>query len=461
MNPGKYILLFGAGKSATELISYLIAACETNQWHLTVVDAQEAVALHKTQGHPLTNALGMDILADVQGRQALIRQADVVISMLPPALHQQIAIDCLENSRHLLTASYVDDHLKAMAPALRQKQLLFLCEMGLDPGIDHMSAMKAIHAIRAKGGEIISFRSHCGGLVAPESDDNPWRYKISWNPRNVVLAGIHGARFREDGVDRQVPYESLFDPGRTVVVPGLGSLAFYPNRDSLGYATLYGLDNIPTFIRTTLRYPAFLSGWKNLIALNLTDEAMVYDTHRMTLAGFFHAHCQRFGIAQWLDNTQKLGEQLKQLLKISSGEAALLEQQLLYLGWNAGDLVNIPGNTNILKLSSAAEVLQFALETKLALKPEDKDMVVMLHEIRYRIGERPHDLNSSLVVKGKDSVHTAMARTVGLPLGIAAVLVLQGKIGLTGLQIPTEPEIYLPVLEQLAQLGIVFDEQEQ
>jgi len=203
MIQAKNILLFGAGKSATELIAFLIRACGQHQWHLTVVDAQADIVLAKTGAHPLTTAIGLDIPAETAQRQALIRQ---VISMLPPALHQLIAADCLEAGRHLLTASYVDDNLRAMGPAIKDKQLLFLCEMGLDPGIDHMSALKAIRAIQAKGGTITRFRSHCGGLVAPESDDNPWHYKISWNPRNVVLAGIHGARYREDGVDRQVAY---------------------------------------------------------------------------------------------------------------------------------------------------------------------------------------------------------------------------------------------------------------
>ena len=456
------ILLFGAGKSATGLIAYLLRTCEGRGWGLTVVDAQADLVLAKTKGNPVATALGMDIRAEAAERLNLIRNAGVVISMLPPALHQLIAVDCLEAGKHLLTASYVDDALRVLAPAIREKKLLFLCEMGLDPGIDHMSALKAIHAIRAKGGQITAFRSHCGGLVAPESDDNPWRYKISWNPRNVVLAGRHGAKFREDGVDKQVPFESLFNPSLQVSVPGLGPLAYYPNRDSLPYAALYGLGQIPTFIRTTLRYPAFVSGWKNLIALDLTDETPAYDTTAMTLSSFFEAHCKRYGVAGWLDNSQRLGIQLKHLLKVSAGEADLLEKQLLYLGWNSGDKVKIRKNADdLLRLASAADVLQFALETKLALKPDDKDMVVMLHEIRYTAASTDHHFTSTLVVKGTDAVHTAMARTVGLPLGIAAVLIMEGKITLTGLQIPTAPEIYLPVLEQLEMEGIVFQEEER
>lgn len=455
MNPEKNILLFGAGKSATELITFLITACGQNQWRLIVVDAQADLVRAKTQDHPLTTAIGMDIQAEAAQRLELIRTAGVVISMLPPALHQLIAADCLEAGAHLLTASYVDPQIRAMAPAIREKGLLFLCEMGLDPGIDHMSAMRLVHGIREKGGQITAFYSHCGGLIAPESDDNPWHYKISWNPRNVVMAGIHGARFREDGVDKQISYENLFDPTRQIP----GPFAWYPNRDSLEYTTLYGLEDVPTFIRTTLRHPAFVSGWKNLIKLNLTDDTPAYDTTGMTQAGFFRAHCKRYGIDTALDYSRPLAEQLKKLLTISPEEATLLEQQLLCLGWNSTDKVKIRRTADdLIKLASAADILQVILECKLALKPEDKDMIVMRHEIRYAEGGGTRTLQSNLVVKGHDAVHTAMARTVGLPLGIAAVLVMQDKLRLRGLQIPIVPEIYLPVLEELEKEGIVFDE---
>jgi saccharopine dehydrogenase-like NADP-dependent oxidoreductase len=430
MDAHKHIVVFGAGKSATGLIDYLLRRCAVQGWDLTVVDAQAEVARAKVAGSPGARGLGMNILTEAENRLALVREADAVISLMPPALHELIAADCLSADKHLLTASYVDESLRAMAPAIRDRGLLFLCEMGLDPGIDHMSAMSLLDGIRKKGGDIRGFRSHCGGLVAPASDDNPWHYKISWNPRNVVLAGKAGARFREAGVDRQTVYEDLFDPERRVNIPGLGMLAWYPNRDSLGYASLYGLERVPTFIRTTLRHPDFCAGWKRIVGLKLTDETPVYDTDDMSLAEFFRAHVQRFGLVAEPDG------------------------QLRYLGWNAGDLIN-RGRC------SAADVLQFALETRLALKPADQDMVVMLHEVLYELEGIPHMLNSSLVVEGTDSIHTAMARTVGLPLGIAAVLLLEGKLSLTGLHIPTLPEIYAPVLQQLATEGIVFTDAEQ
>lgn len=451
MDASKHIILFGAGKSATVLIDFLALRCAAMGWHLTVADTKEDFVLAKTLGRPATGAVGIDIKAEEARRTALVRQADVVISMMPPALHQLIATDCLACGKHLLTASYTDNAIKAMAPAIREKNLLFLCEMGLDPGIDHMSAMHALASIRSEGGEILSFRSHCGGLVAPESDDNPWHYKISWNPRNIVLAGKAGAHFREDGIDRHTAYAALFDAQNLVSVPDLGLLSWYPNRDSVPYASLYGLERVPTFVRTTLRHPAFTSGWKNLIALQLTDEMPVYETKGLTYSAFFRAHMARFGWTEWIEKAGGIGVQLGELLRLSVSEAALLEQQLLFLGWNSGDLIN-------LGLASAADVLQKIMETKLALKPADKDMIVMLHEIRYKAEGKTREWQGSLVVKGTDSLRTAMARTVGLPLGIAAMLLLQDRIEARGLHIPTIPEIYEPVLEHLAAEGIAFSE---
>lgn len=422
MDTPPHIVLFGAGKSATGLIDFLL---RQQDLRLTVVDAQAETALSKTKGAPGTNALGLNVLTDAEGRLHLIKDATVVISLMPPTLHQLIASDCLSQGRHLLTASYVDEAMRAMAPMVREKNLLFLCEMGLDPGIDHMSAMSMLDRIRGQGGEVVAFRSHCGGLVAPSSDDNPWHYKISWNPRNVVLAGKAGARYREDGHERRIDYEDLFNPRPLVTIPGLGKLAWYPNRDSLGYASLYGLDHVPTFLRTTLRHPDFCTGWMSVIGLRLTDETPAYDTDGMTLADFFRTHAGRFQLD------------------------AAPDERLRYLGW-LDDTVIDRGQC------SAADVLQFALEKKLLLKPDDHDMVVMMHEITYRLDGQLQTDTATLVLEGRDAVHTAMARTVGLPLGIAAMLLLEGTLKLRGLHIPTLPEIYEPVLARLEREGIAF-----
>jgi saccharopine dehydrogenase-like NADP-dependent oxidoreductase len=497
----KQILLFGAGKSATCLIDYLLEQCAVNHWQLVVADNNLELVKSKTGNspHALPVAVNVEIVTE---RQALIKNADIVISLLPPSLHYLVAQDCLASGKNLLTASYVDDRIKALQAEIHSKGLLFLCEMGLDPGIDHMSAMQLIHHIKEQGGNVTSFKSHCGGLVAPESDDNPWHYKISWNPRNVVMAGKAGAVFKENGAVREMNYQELFNPNTVVDLPEIGYLSWYPNRDSLNYIDLYDLHSSHTFIRTTLRYPEFSFGWKHVIDLKLTDEAAEYDTDGMSLQEFFRLHFEKYGFSDWVqtqligkfDQTKKLLEKLMQLIEAEEEagpeekaamqeflmvdkngqledislddvkttaaatvagqmhEANLAIKQLFFLGMDDDKTIIDKGKC------SAADVLQFALEKKLVLNPTDKDMIVMLHEMEYTVPEASFKVNSYLVVKGEDNLRTAMAKTVGLPLGIAAKLILQGKIKETGLHIPIIPSIYEPVLDELQDYGISFNE---
>jgi hypothetical protein len=429
----KKILLFGAGKSSSTLIDFLIKESETNDWKILIADANKELIDAKTKQHTNTQSIGMDI-TDQPHRLALIASADIVISMMPPALHILIAKDCIECGKNLLTASYADDTIRGLEQSVKEKGLLFLCEMGLDPGIDHMSALQIIDDIKASGGTVTSFKSHCGGLVAPESDTNPWHYKISWNPRNVVLAGKAGAVYLQNGEVVNEAYEQLFDPTRTVLVQNETSTtySYYPNRNSLSYIDLYQLNTANTFIRTTLRDPEFMSGWKEIVSLQLTDETSIYETDGLSLKGFFTTHFAKHG------------------LQMSSSPS----KQLLYLGLEDDHTLINKGRC------SPADVLQFALESKLVLEPGDKDMIVMLHEIEYAIQGVPYRIESSLVVKGEDHIHTAMAKTVGLPLGIAAKLILNGTISLTGMHIPIIKEIYQPVMEALKPYGIQFIEKE-
>lgn len=429
----KQILLFGAGKSATVLIDYLKQTATDKQWQVKVADVNLAAVQSKVGEHARVSAVGVSIDNEPE-RQALIKAADVVISLLPPSLHYTVALDCLAFGKHLLTASYVDDKIRALAAEINNKGILFLCEMGLDPGIDHMSAMQLIHRIKAKGGKIRSFLSHCGGLVAPESDTNPWHYKISWNPRNVVLAGKAGAIFRENNAVQSRQYEKIFTDCTEVAIDGLGTLAYYPNRDSLSYISTYDLTETETFLRTTLRYPDFCRGWQTVIELGLTDETDTLQTDGLTVSAFLQ---NRFAVKN---------RQFDQL-------SPLQQEQFLFLGWKDVTLINK-------SQCSSADVLQFILEKQWVLLPGDKDMVVMLHEIGYEVAGSTFQVTSSLVVKGEDHVRTAMAKTVGLPLGIAATLLLEGKIAATGLHIPIIPAIYEPVLEKLADQGIVFHEKE-
>jgi saccharopine dehydrogenase-like NADP-dependent oxidoreductase len=495
----KHILLFGAGKSATVLINYLKHLSKEKNWQVTVADNDlETVQQKVGNDHKNMLAVAIDVNNSSE-RNNYISKADLVISLLPPQLHYLIAVDCIALKKHLLTASYLDDDIKKHFAEIKQNGILFLYEMGLDPGIDHMSAMHLIHSIKEQGGTITSFKSHCGGLIAPESDDNPWHYKISWNPRNIIMAGKAGAVYKENNEEVVLKYEQLFSSNCGVEVPGLGWYAYYPNRDSLGYLSLYDLPEATTFVRTTLRHPDFCFGWKNIIDLKLTDEVKVYETNGLTISAFFKQHFEKHGFSEWLttllssrlEYAKTMMEQLMNLMQaeqeainegeqpdddfmlidekgelttinadevknraaesvaIKMHEANLTLKQLFFLGLNDETIINKG-------LCSAADVLQFIAEIKFVLQPKDKDMIVMLHEIEYEINAQKKAIKSLLVVKGADNIHTAMAKTVGLPLGIAAKLILEEKINERGLNIPNLPSIYEPVLEELKEYDIAF-----
>jgi saccharopine dehydrogenase-like NADP-dependent oxidoreductase len=421
----KSIVVFGAGKSSTCLIDYLARICAEQNWILTIGDADAEAMKKKLLKSAVVNPVQVNVENAVE-RNALIQNADLVISLLPPALHILIARDCLTNSKNLLTASYVDDEIRKLVPGLNDKKLFFLCEMGLDPGIDHMSAMQIIHRIRREGGKISVFRSHTGGLVAPESDNNPWHYKISWNPSNVVKAGSAGAIFKESGEIKKVDYKNLFENPRLVEIKPLGNFAWYPNRDSLAYIPVYGLESANSFIRTTLRHPDFCNAWKNIVKSGLTNDEQLIPS----------------GIRTFADWSQPL----RQFVDVSNKH--MYDQIGLF------DNLPLPAGA-----PTSAKILQFLIEKNWKMKETDKDMIVMLHEFEYELNNQKYFLRSQLVVKGENALRTAMAKTVGLPLGIAAKLILENKISLQGLHIPIVPEIYEPVLRELALEGILFREE--
>ncbi|MEO8852935.1 MAG: saccharopine dehydrogenase C-terminal domain-containing protein, partial [Ginsengibacter sp.] len=388
-----------------------------------------------------TEAVSFDV-SNEEKRHEFISNADLVISMLPPSLHFLVAKDCVQFSKDLLTASYIDEKIKLLKKEIEEKGILFIGEMGLDPGIDHMSAMKMIDQIESRGGKISSFKSHCGGLVSPESDDNPWHYKITWNPANVVMAGSAGAIYLENGKKITIPYSAIFDDKENLIeIPGLFVLAWYANRDSLSYIEKYHLHDAKTFLRTTLRYPSFCRGWDKIIKLDLTnnnDHEEIKDCK--TFTDWFHLKKEKLS----LKKENEYG-------KIEFFNVEFLEQ-INYLGLN--EMEKIP-----VEISNSASLLQYLLEKKLLMKPADKDMIIMLHEIEYSINGNNKKTTSCLIVKGENQLHTAMAKTVGLPLGIVAKLILENKIHLSGLHIPVIPEIYEPVLKELGINGIKFNEE--
>jgi saccharopine dehydrogenase (NADP+, L-glutamate forming) len=438
------ILIIGAGRSATSLIEYLLdnsAACD---WKITVADVDVHLAQEKIGTHPNGTATSFDIRNEEQ-RRFIISQHDLVISMLPAFMHAEMAHDCVEFGKHMATASYVSPEMRALEGEARKKNIILLNECGLDPGLDHASAMKMMDDIRQGGGEITSFRSYCGGLVAPESNDNPWGYKFSWNPRNVVLAGQGTAQYLEDGAVKFIPYNRLFSQIQVIETDGYGKFDAYANRDSISYIDIYGLRDVRTMLRGTLRQHGYCKAWNVFVLLGITD-----DTSRIT-------HANRYTYTSLVESflppsPGTLKERLKNYLGNNWDEEA--ERLLDYLEIFSDKKITIAEGT-------PAQLLQVLLEEKWKLKPGDKDMIVMEHQFEYTITDLPGTvlkLKSSLVVTGKDENHTAMALTVGLPLAITVKNFLTGKFTLNGVQIPTKRIIYEPMLQELEQHGIVFNE---
>ncbi len=438
------ILIIGAGRSSSSLINYLLKHAVQYQWHITIADANKKAVEDKIKTYQsIAEAVEFDV-HNVSLRETLIQKADFVVSMLPAFMHVDVAKDCVRFGKHLATASYVSPDMKALDAEAKQKNILLLNECGLDPGIDHASAMKVIDEIKAKGGKITSFKSFCGGLVAPESNDNPWGYKFSWNPRNVILAGQGTAQFIEESQLKFIPYNRIYTQIETISIDGYGDFDAYANRDSISYKEPYGLQDIETLLRGTLRFPGYCKAWNVFVKLGLTD-----DTYKIKQAN-------RLTYTSLLNSFLPSGKQsVKEKLKTFMGAEidAEVMNKLEYL-----DLFSDKPIT--LVEASPAELLQHLLEEKWLLKPGDKDMIVMQHQFVYELNGNQKQLNSSLVVIGDDEVHTAMAKTVGLPLAITIKNFLTGQFKLYGVQIPTVKEIYEPMLQELETLNIVFKETE-
>lgn len=437
----KTILILGAGKSSTYLIDFLANSGAEKNRTLILADLDPEAAATKLKNRKGTRAEQLDSTNDAQ-RKTLIAESDVVISMLPAFMHPIVAKDCLALGKHFFSASYESKELREMRSEIEEKALFFLNECGLDPGIDHMSAMKIIHEAKARGEEILSFRSYCGGLLAPESEDNPWKYKFTWNPRNVVLAGQGTSRYIENGDLKYVPYHQLFKRLETINFPRLGDFDGYPNRDSLSYRQVYGLENIPTMIRGTLRRAGYCKAWDVFVQLGMTDDSFEMELpDKTTLRQFLNAFLP---FNAELSVEEKLAELIPEL------DFPTFEK-IQWLGFFEERFLPKTKGT-------PAQLLQSILEIDWELQPEDRDMIVMQHLFEIKTENGLKKVTSSLVSFGQDSVYTAMAKTVGLPLAIAVDLFLEGKIKLTGLHVPVWPEIYVPIVEELEKHGIRFEE---
>ncbi len=439
----KTILVLGAGLSSTSLIAYLLDHSTSLNWKVKVGDLSLETAQKKVNNHPNGSAFSFDLSNSTQ-LATEIASADAVISMLPAFMHPVVAKECVAQGKHMLTASYVSDAMKSLDAEAKAKGISLLNELGVDPGIDHMSAMKVIDEIKAEGGKMLGFMSNTGGLVAPEYDNNPWNYKFTWNPRNVVLAGQGVAQYQEMGQVKFIPYHRLYGRAFTVNVLDMGEFEVYPNRDSLQYKKIYSLENIPSIMRGTMRKKGYCKAWDVFVQLGATDDTYkVPDSENLTYRNFINSFLA-------YHPTLSVEEKLKQ--EVSLANDPQIFSKLQWLGIFEDKRVGIPN-------ASPAQIVQKILEEKWVLDPEDKDMIVMQHQFDYELKGKKERITSTLVIKGKDQRNTAMAITVGTPLAIATKLLLTGEIKDKGVVVPTKAHLYTPILKELENYGVKFIEE--
>jgi saccharopine dehydrogenase-like NADP-dependent oxidoreductase len=439
------ILIAGAGKSANHLIDYFLKESIQQNWFITVADGDAKTLTEKVGSHPNALAIVLDISSS-KDRQALVKQADIVVSLMPPHLHILLAEDCLQFGKHLITSSYISPELKELNTAAKEAGLMFMCEMGLDPGIDHMSASMLIHDINRVASDIVYFKSYCGGLIAPVSDNNPWHYKFTWNPINIINAGKSGATYLEHGNEIHVQYADIFKNAASLSIDQLGEFVYYPNRDSLDYIDTYQVQGVDTFMRATIRNKEFCIGWHALIKLGLTDSAIEYRSN-----GLSHASLIKL-ITNYTDTNISIVEYVAQLLGISLNSD--LMKMLHYLDlFSEVDFIDIEKTT-------AADFLFKILLKKWDMNENDQDMVIMQHDIIYKHKQKLHSISSTLVAYGENKHFSAMSKTVGMPMAILTKLILTKQISSlpSGVLIPTMQQIYKPVLKELAKHQIVFTE---
>jgi len=440
------ILIVGAGRSSSALVRYLLEKSFIEKLKVVIADISIENAKKLVEGHENAEIVELDIF-NIEGRKDLVGKADIVISMLPARFHLEIAKDCLDLGKSLVTASYISKELMAMDAEVKEKGLVFMNEIGLDPGMDHMSAMQVIDRIKDNGGKMLLFESFTGGLVAPESDNNLWNYKFTWNPRNVVVAGQGGvAKFIQEGKYKYIPYHKLFRRTEFLSIEGYGKFEALANRDSLNYKDIYGLEDVLTLYRGTIRRIGFSRAWNIFVQLGMTDDSYVMEgSEKMSYREFTNS----FLPYKPHDSVEL---KLRHYLKIDQDD--VIWEKLLEIDiFNADKIVG-------LKEATPAQILQKILMDCWTLQKEDKDMIVMYHKFGFEIDGEKRQIESNMVVLGEDQTYTAMAKTVGLPVAIATISILNGQIKSPGVQLPISREVYEPILKELENYDLRFVEKE-
>jgi saccharopine dehydrogenase-like NADP-dependent oxidoreductase len=441
----KTILLLGAGLSSSSLIRYCLEHAEQYDWQVRICDQNIDLVQKKIAGNPRGVALNFDALK-AEERRPEIEKADLVISMLPARFHVEIAKDCIDLKTNVITPSYVSPEMKALHQEAIEAGIIIMNEIGVDPGIDHMSACKIMDEIREKGAEITSFKSFCGGLIAPESDNNPWNYKFTWNPRNVVLAGQGtAAAFIKQNQYKYIPYNQLFERIDRIEIDGYGVFEGYANRNSLSYRPVYNLETIPTIYRGTLRREGFCKAWNILVNMGMTDDSYVIEaSENLTPKTFLNTYLP-------YSTSESIAEKFERLY--AKGDKDIYHK-FEWLGFFDND--EVIG----LKDATPAQILEKILVGKWVLEEGDKDMLVMHHEFEYNLNGKNHQILSSMVNIGENQIFTSMSNTVGLPVAICAKMILNNQISLKGVQVPVMKEVYQPILNELENFGITFVEKE-
>ena len=435
------ILILGAGMVSQPIVKYLL---NQPDYHVKMASRTISKAEAVIGSHERGQAEELNVTDD-EHLENLISDAEVIVSLLPYEYHVKVANFCIKHKKHLITTSYVSENMKNLDDKARKSGVLLLNECGLDPGIDHMSAMRIIHNVESKGGKIISFRSTTGALPSYEANNNPFGYKFSWSPRGVLLASRNPSQWLQDGKIISYPGEQLFENYTIEDVPGVGSFENYPNRNSVQYKDLYGLKDALTVYRGTFRMPGWCETMRNIVALGWLNDRPLKDFHGRTygdLTGYLVGSTSSDGLSE------------KTALFLGLKPYSTVIKRLEWLGLFSD--INLPRDRD-----NPLDYLNVLTLQKMSLGKEERDMVVMHHEFFADYGVKKENITSTLVEYGIPNKDSAVARTVALPAAIAVKMLLEEKIKLSGVYIPVVPDIYNPILDELESIDIKFSEKSE